>query len=352
LTIAGTGGSGNDIVTVGTGGSVQNIRGTVSVENPPSLTALVVDDSGDPVYHTLIHDSFTPAGDSAFGRITGLAPAAIEYEYNDTRTATIRSGSGGVNVLVASSGEPVITLIGNPAGVNTLVGAGAACTWTLTDANSGTLGGSAIGSSVAFSAFQNLTGGAQADTFVMRNGGVASGDVDGGGGMTTLDYSAYSGDVVVNLQTGSATGVGGTVRNIRNVIGTSGSGTSLIVGNGGNLLTVPGTGRSLLIAGPSASVLQAGDGASILIGGVTAYDTDTASLQAILSEWARTDEDYATRVNNLTNGVGVPLLDATTVAGNGGGNVLWGGANLDLFYGNLDSDVTNWDPNRETFVRI
>src|SRR5262249_40871943 len=63
----------------------------------------------------------------------------------------------------------------------------------------------------------------------------------------------------------------------------------------------------------------------ILIGGSTAYDTEpglTTWLQ-IAAYWAGSG-DYTTRVGKLISGTGVPLLDATVVKGNGGGNTLIG----------------------------
>jgi hypothetical protein len=78
---------------------------------------------------------------------------------------------------------------------------------------------------------------------------------------------------------------------------------------------------------------------------------DLASLQAIMNYWTGND-DYDTRVLNLTQGNGVPLLDATTVTGNGGGNTLTGGAGRALFYGNLALDIYDWDPQTETFIAV
>jgi hypothetical protein len=101
--------------------------------------------------------------------------------------------------------------------------------------------------------------------------------------------------------------------------------------------------RNLLIAGSSASTLLGGDDDDILIGGTTAYDMNLASLQAIMDYWSTTLDDYATRVGNLLAGNGVPLLDATTVTSNGGGNILNGGPGLNLYYGNA-TDITDFDP--------
>ena len=75
-----------------------------------------------------------------------------------------------------------------------------------------------------------------------------------------------------------------------------------------------------------------------MIGGTTDYDRDAAALMAIMAEWTRTDADYASRVANLKNGAnGAPLLNATRVRSNGGGNTLNGNAGLDFFFANLDT---------------
>ena len=66
------------------------------------------------------------------------------------------------------------------------------------------------------------------------------------------------------------------------------------------------------------------------------------AIQSIMTEWSRLDENYATRVANLTTGVGVPLLDASTVLSNGLGNHLTGGdgaTTLDLFFGRNGLDI-------------
>jgi hypothetical protein len=184
--------------------------------------------------------------------------------------------------------------------------------------------------------------------------------LDGGPGTNTLDYSAFTGNVLVNLRRGEATGVLGGLSNIQNVVGGTGGVTgsyNILVGNGANVLTGGNGRRNLLIAGNNGvagSTLIGGDQDDILIGGTTIYDGEAGmvSLQAIMNYWAGSGDDYATRVNNLTTGTGVPLLDATTVTGNGLGNTLTGNAGLDLFYGNLALDTYDWDPATETFVSV
>ncbi len=151
----------------------------------------------------------------------------------------------------------------------------------------------------------------------------------------------------------TATGIGGTVKNIQNVIGGNGTGYNILVGDGGNSLT-GGGGRDLLIAGPASSTLTGGGGDDILIGGTTLYDTNIPALMAIMAEWTRTDQGYAARVNSVMNGGGSSgsfVLNTTTVTGNGGGNTLNGGTGQDLFFGTLVTDTTDRTAS-ETFVSI
>jgi hypothetical protein len=86
------------------------------------------------------------------------------------------------------------------------------------------------------------------------------------------------------------------------------------------------------LVGPEGHVVGI-DGEDLLIGGSTAYDTDPALANwlALANYWAGPD-DFATRSANLQSGTGVPLLDATTVTGNGGGNTFQGNGGTALVY--------------------
>jgi hypothetical protein len=79
--------------------------------------------------------------------------------------------------------------------------------------------------------------------------------------------------------------------------------------------------------------LIGGDGEGLLIGGTTIYDTDPALTNwlAIAAYWAGPG-NFATRSANLQSGNGVPLLDATTVTGNSGGNTMQGNGGTALIY--------------------
>src|SRR5262249_28671774 len=97
-----------------------------------------------------------------------------------------------------------------------------------------------------------------------------------------------------------------------------------------------GDGRNLLIGGLGADVLQGWVEQDILIGGTTNYDQNAIALRAIMSEWTRTELDYATRIAQLNGSQaggtnGAFLLNATTVHDDGATNVLFGGQDLDWF---------------------
>jgi hypothetical protein len=201
-----------------------------------------------------------------------------------------------------------------------------------------------------------VLGGSGGNTFNVQ--GLLAGttmSLNGGSGTNTLDYTGYTGNVITDLQTGVATGFS-SIANIQNVTGASGGGAqglyNLLIGNGGNVLT-GGTGRrNILVAGGSGSTLIGGSQDDLLIGGTTSYDNDPndpglLNWQQIAAYWAGTD-DFATRMANLASGTGVPLLDATTVTGNGGGNTMTSSfGELALLYTDGADTITGFDPNSQ-----
>jgi hypothetical protein len=201
----------------------------------------------------------------------------------------------------------------------------------------------------------NVYGGSGGNVFHVNSAPSFPLTIDGGTGANTLDYSAYTGNVIVDLQTGFATGIaGGLSGNFVNLHGSDSSGPglyNLLIGNGGNVLTGGADRRNILVAGATASTLLGGNGEDLLIGGTTTYDTEAGlvSWQAIAAYWAGSD-DYNTRVNNLESGNGVPLLDSTTVTGNGGGNTMTGMGALALIYTDGADTITGFDPNSQTYT--
>lgn len=459
LTNTGTGGGGNDVVTLGNAGRLAGITAAVGIANGVSKDRLVVDDSADDADHPDV--TIGPGG------ITGLAPAALNFNsswvssltvlggqgqnsyaitgtpaatgvdlnpgagvdtitvqanlvpvtidsqagsgadtitlgdppnglsrigaavvvlaaatdsltlndqdfagartftitdttvswggptvtYSGLGALTVQGGSDGTTfVVLATSATAALTLDGNGA-TDTLAGSDAGNVFAVTGGDSGTLNGNAYATAVTFNQVGNLVAGQGGDVFQFADQATLSGSI-AGSGLDTLDYTAYTTSVIVDLQTGLATGVGGSVSGILNVNGGSGGdpGTyNLLIGAGGNTLT-GGTGRrNIRVAGGSAGTLNGGDQDDLLIAGSTVYDTeaDLASWLAIAAYWAGTD-DYFTRVANLTSGSGVPLLDASTVLGNGGGNVLNGNGELALIFSDGFDFLSGFDPNSQT----
>ena len=75
---------------------------------------------------------------------------------------------------------------------------------------------------------------------------------------------------------------------------------------------------------------------------------DVESLKRIMDYWSFPGRDYDMRVAALMSGSGlpdgVPLLDATTVNGNGGGNTMSGSGALALLYTDGLDSIAGFDP--------
>jgi hypothetical protein len=102
----------------------------------------------------------------------------------------------------------------------TLVGEDQPNTWTIIGPNIVNLNG------ITYYGAKNLVGGGGDDVFVFSLGASVEGNIDGGGGHNTLDYSAfrispYDPGIVLNLENGAATGVAG-ISNIQTIIGSAG----------------------------------------------------------------------------------------------------------------------------------
>jgi hypothetical protein len=274
-----------------------------------------------------------------------LQYAGLKISVNNVQ---ITGGQGNDTVVIQDLPPGIAVMVTAGAGKTTLVGPSGNNTWNITGNNAGTLD-----DVVTFSGVQNLTGGGVSDTFVFGDGQGVDGMIDGSTGTVGLDYTAYTSNVYVNLQTGEATGTGGVV-GITNVTGGNGPGYNILVGNGGNTLN-GNNARSLLIGGFLPSVLLGGSDDDILIGGTTDWDTNSTALTAIMTEWTQMTDSYADRVDHLLNGGGLAdpwLLNTTTVHGNGGGNTLLGGTGQSLYFGDPNSDVNDWNPATETFVSV
>ena len=107
-------------------------------------------------------------------------------------------------------------------GANTLTGPAAASTYNITGKNSGSVG------TFNFTKFGTLIGGANNDVFKFTSAGLLSGGINGGDGTDSIDDSALTTAVTLNLATSSITLVGGSLSNIENVIGGSNTGNQIV----------------------------------------------------------------------------------------------------------------------------
>jgi Ca2+-binding RTX toxin-like protein len=299
--------------TATSGGQVGSIKGLVDVYGNGSV-ALTVDDSGDTNGHTI-----TLSGSS----VSGLAPGTISYDTNVT-SVTINGGSGN----------------------NTLVGPNVPTYWVISGTNAGSI------NNLSFTNVENLVGGTETDTFWFEPGASVV-SIDGGGAPAGqgdwLDYADYSGAVTVNLATGTATGVIGTISNIQNVFGGNFGNTlvgnaqgNILIGGDGDDTIIGGSGRSILIGGKGSDTIVGGSGDDIIIGGYTLYDSawHEAALMEDLARWQTTDS-YATRVSIL-RATWHPLYFGTTVFDDGAADQVTGGAGMDWFFVGSQDTVTDY----------
>jgi hypothetical protein len=229
----------------------------------------------------------------------------------------------------------VISDIVGGSGNNLMQGSG---DWAVTDTNAG------IVDNHRFAGFQNLAGVGMWNQFHFSNGKGITGILSAGpGGHDTLDFSAYTTSVSVDLSRGTASPVGGGLTSgFAVVFGgagddylvASGAG-SVLVGNGGNDVLVGRSGRDILIGGVGADRLYAGTAGDILIDGTTAYDRNSAALLSLLAEWQRTDIGYQQRIADLRGGLGLSAgykLTSATVTSDYDVDTLYGGPGQDWFW--------------------
>ncbi|HJZ89846.1 MAG TPA: hypothetical protein VKE40_03165, partial [Gemmataceae bacterium] len=245
-------------------------------------------------------------------------------------------GGAGDDSLVAGTGNDVILGgIGN----DFLFGMDADTTWRITAHNAGRVG------AAAFNTIESLVGGTGDDEFIFSAGQSMSGTIDGGDGVNTLNYTAYTTPVRVYLGLGAATGTSG-ISNITNVIG--GAASDILVGDAqDNELTGNG-GRDILIGAAGTDVIDGGAGDDLVFGGSTAFDLDATALESLRSEWTRF-LSYNNRINHLTGATpgglnGTNFLTVATVTNDGKPDSVTGGIGQDWFLAFSDDELIDPTP--------
>lgn len=199
------------------------------------------------------------------GHVTGLADGA-----GGTDTFDFSPDNGSIDVhrqagTTSRTGSfaHIENVIGSTYAADFLFGLDDDTIWTVTGAGAGH-----TDDGLTFSGFENLTGGSEADTFLLNTGGSVAGAIDGGGGENAIDYSGRSAAVTVNLKTNVATNVG-EWSNMDAFVGSSANDT--LIGTDDDAIWTltdlnTGTIDTPATAFDSFEILQAGTGENTLHG--------------------------------------------------------------------------------------
>jgi hypothetical protein len=216
LTLKGAGGSGS------LAGPNQTTAWAITGANAGTLNSFLTFSGIGSLIGGTGADDFTFAnGGSVSGSING-GGGLDTLDFSGRSTAvTVTLVAGGTNKTTSTGGwTNIATVIGSSATTDTLVGGATTNVWDLSGSNAGTLNGT-----LAFSGFENLTGGSTNDTITFLPGGSISGNLNGAAPVNALDYSGYGGPVTVNLAAKTAPGIGGVWANIQRFVGTNTSDT-------------------------------------------------------------------------------------------------------------------------------
>ena len=113
----------DDTLNIGDGSGVQDIGAALQAENPSGYWNINVNNAPDAGARTETIGSTTISG-SAYGQITGMAPAQIAYKYGDTRNVVIHTGGGADTVNVLATGGVGYTWLQGDANATVNVGNG------------------------------------------------------------------------------------------------------------------------------------------------------------------------------------------------------------------------------------
>jgi hypothetical protein len=286
------------------------------------------------------NDTFAIAtGGSISGTINGNGFTTADTLDYSSRTSTVSvvltstaTGSGAGTNVAAFIG--INKLVGSSATDNSLIGPNAATTWNVTGADSGNLNGQ-----ITFSAFANLTGGNNDDTFKLASGGSVSGTMTGGGFATTadtLDYSGRSSTVNVTVtDTATGAGFGDNVfafTGITNLVGSTATNNVLVGPAAGATFNVTGANSGSLDAAVAFSAFQnltGGAGADdfkFASGSLTgSIDGGTGTNTLSINSGSATIGGTVTNMNSLTVATtgtatfqGAVTAGAVTVTNSGG----------------------------------
>ncbi|MCP2729862.1 CHAT domain-containing protein, partial [Limnofasciculus baicalensis] len=162
--------------------------------------------------------------------VTGNNSGNINSTFTFTNFTNLQGGSD-TDTFTLNGGT--VTSINGDGGNDTLIGDNTTNTWNITANNGGNLNGT-----TSFSAIENLTGNDNTDKFIFSDGVIVTGNIDGKGNTDTLNYTAYTTPININLAINTATGVGGNILNMEEASGGINLPNTLIGANTANTWNV------------------------------------------------------------------------------------------------------------------
>ena len=306
------------------------------------------------------NDSFVfSAGASLSGNLNGgTGTNTVDYSAYTTSVSLNLASSRATGL--GGTYSSVQNFIGGSNSANAIAGPAAATTFNITGANAGNVGG------IGFTAFGNLVGGAANDRFVFSAGASLTGNLNGGAGSNTIDMSAYTTAVSVNLASSRATGLGGSYSSIQTFIGGTNA-SNAVAGpasattfNITALNTFNANGLSFsnygtIIGGASQNQFVLGNGAGLsgtINGGVGGknwldYSAYTTGITVNLTTGAATGFGKAiSNIYNVRGGIaGTDVLTGNSkgniLIGGGGTNTITGGTGVSLLIGGTGQATIN-----------
>jgi len=276
--------------------------------------------------------------------ITALNEGILNDTLNFTAFGNLTGGTA-TDTFTLNGGS--VSNIDGGGGRNTLIGDDTVNTWNLTGAGAGNLNGTNN-----FTRMQNLTGGISDDSFIVGDGVNFRGRISDNGGMDdNVDFSAYTSDLNVNLNTLGAVG-------IEKIIGTTNAESTLTGANTVNSWQIKDINEGTLndtlnftafnnLTGGNLEDTFTIDGGSVTnING--ARGSDTLIAENTLNNWSLTGPNTGnlngtidfTEIENFTGGNSHDTFlfgDGASISGNldgGSGNLILRGDKID-FSGNV-----------------
>ena len=356
---------GEDVVTIGSTTAERNdISGssdgtdfeTVTFYNISNVTLdLSLNDTAgaDADSVTIEPPGLIASGLRNFGVFTGMGDDLIAVNVSDLTlpaaggSVTLNTGDG--NDRMVFNGTSLVSgslILNGGAGIDTLDLAGISSDLTVTIHTDGTLTiTDGIVTLSGISGMESVVGGTGNTTYVFEDGAGIDGKLSAVG-TATLDYSAYTTGVLVDLTSGCATGAG-AVENVTVVFG--GSGADLMYGGGADETLYGNEGDDILLGGAGADEIYGGSGNDRLSGGTGVGDRlyGGEGQDSILGsdEGGEEDADFDDETyfgDLIDGGPGSDLISglsgADLIRGGDGDDYILGGPGGDLILGQGGSD--------------